>query len=1634
MKLDLFEHRRIFDRLPESEYNKLFYEKSGKAVVEISRKKDVSLPKDKLIILETAKFIEKDQRFHLEKMSIKVVTSTLCRMVETELKLKSEAISVAKVIFLDRGLNVICLQDEPIQKAEDHLHHSNYERFPFFEASPTGVRILFFNSGSKASLFAVDQFFLDDHVKWLGNIALKIISRVLGVEKQYLKAIESDTETSSAEWQLSTNDVRSILSVDSEFSFFREECFVFPDSDLSGLCIDIGEENIGIEVSETQQDSIPNPHKIPLDILESRELKYNLIEFDLELVKNGSSKDIIKADVLNSEAAAIKLALGIQEMSVDQIEDLLTSLKKFGNSHLILICLEIMKDALLGDNEAYLEHFSGFIKQTMMKYGESTVLKSFYSAGLAFGWSRVDFDKSFAAYSIHIQNCSNKEMIFLLMHRLCARFSEVEKEKTVLGQWLEIASSNKVRIYILERLLVLHQEGAENLNASADTAQKILKLDPANSDAIHFLLARFEQDKRHEDSIQVLTRAIKFLDNHGEYEKAANYDLNLAEIWLAKGRQDIAEQRVRSAISRSSGNTKADEMLESILSGLNDKHKVLEHYLGKIETALTESKDEQVGRLRTKLHKLLASEKNHDQLIDLETRFVPLNFYEMDNIVDLQNLKASSSTWMRYFEALREKTNSEFFDCLNATHLTVLIAIVKNQMNDIHLAADLYCSRLRFRFDKNDLDKVEQSFQSRKKLKKLLSVYRHCLEMVEEDEEKQLLMNKMLSVPYELSDEDRNSIVISLMQMDETNDIPIKKRLVQLIDLKEWKQVFDLSIRGLQLVQFHFRKVKWIKEILALLDDSDGEEKEDIQIRLYKFLLDLEDDDVIAQEIIKKFGTRVDNTTVQSAVQKILHSGITPSIEEKFILEILKSRPVELGGYFELKGLAAHETEKRFGYFKKAYDQYSQDSEQTTKSEYCMQQFLEHGFYLDLFPKYRSLIEESDNHASFVNTLIAAQRVDKDNIIGLEEYKFAINYLKGKASYVTRLAEICKIYMDRFGASKEITVLYLDSLSKIGDVKTEVDFLKTNLVGDLRNKFVLEIDVLQRLHSLGQHDFVKDYAHGRIEKPENEDIKADFLSLAVDLDLVTPVEKGESFEVAVKAGNRSLIEKSWYSMIQDLNGVTVAREFYEHSRSAIMDMGMESLWIKLISNIMKQVDFQSADESASFEIMILAGIELLETDSFLDVSEELLDKAYLQNQNDDRIWMPYYLVLRKNENISSLVSLLEFMIPKVSRNLSVLKSYPVTVESLETELKELSTAGYQRVVGGYEQAEQERTSSSASHHMLDWRKLINGRKLRKGMAGKLNDRAFASILEKHIALQVVTLLTGEFQYLANLRGRVWRNADAYDYPLNGRGRYPSGFSHPLLGSPLHQLIGNCVPALALAFKERFSIKYIAQKIGCEPRDVMNIRNPMRWDSAFLPEFGFKHYQEKLDKQRYVVFDLAGLKDEIFFDGSQRSFYFDAEYYKNKPMSHLFHKILFTSWALKFNYYVPIVLDVRTQVLPFFDELSQRCEKSLFSGIREKIMGPTSNLDLAFQKVDLDSSRQLLEQIGGINPAKIYELMSAMQDHVARLQLSETLDLVGIVEALSGLDLENQGEMKLFEIYDVHDAVENLILFACNIKL
>jgi hypothetical protein len=318
-----------------------------------------------------------------------------------------------------------------------------------------------------------------------------------------------------------------------------------------------------------------------------------------------------------------------------------------------------------------------------------------------------------------------------------------------------------------------------------------------------------------------------------------------------------------------------------------------------------------------------------------------------------------------------------------------------------------------------------------------------------------------------------------------------------------------------------------------------------------------------------------------------------------------------------------------------------------------------------------------------------------------------------------------------------------------------------------------------------------------------------------------------------------------------------------------------------------------------------------------------------------------------------------------------------------------------------------------------------------GTTARIMKMAFASEIEKHMAVQCTAMMTGETGALESWHWPVWRNADAFDYSLSPTGRINEDNAFRHYGTPLHRLLRLLKPLLLRTYQRRFLIQSKMALLGM-PSDFMSVevntkhpaisRGVLRFFDSFAADL----------KVRF--FDTAGLGAEVFFDFRTQAIHFDAKWQMGLPPGVFSYRALEILIQLQRRNAGLTDLDPRSEILPMIDDLRKLLMATGIAKLRVAFGMDHRELNAFLGQVNRDEIVSLMRQTSGITANDIAQLQNEIRLKSLSMILASSLDLIGILESLSGRDLCGTGALKAGNIVDIHPLARHLLKIAGDLTI
>jgi hypothetical protein len=332
----------------------------------------------------------------------------------------------------------------------------------------------------------------------------------------------------------------------------------------------------------------------------------------------------------------------------------------------------------------------------------------------------------------------------------------------------------------------------------------------------------------------------------------------------------------------------------------------------------------------------------------------------------------------------------------------------------------------------------------------------------------------------------------------------------------------------------------------------------------------------------------------------------------------------------------------------------------------------------------------------------------------------------------------------------------------------------------------------------------------------------------------------------------------------------------------------------------------------------------------------------------------------------------------------------------------------------------------------EWRIVAAQGRARDGLCQWLLNNPLPDKTEQHIAVQTAAVFEENIALLEGWPYKVWRQPSDYFYELKWPDRMGREMFHPGIKSPLARLLKTLHPIVVHQFASHMNIKGIAERLKLRSDELQKIRKTLEWKDEVIQRSGLRYYVKFLVENNYQLFHMAKLEDRFQFDFERREIYIDRDYYLGVPPTHLFHRLAFLIRAVSVDYYPYLHLSPSNDLFPFLMKCRRSLEQNRVDSFKRMLGMEKDALKLMLSQADRDYLEQLFVEVGPLSPDKITKIVGVYVDQIYRLNMAESLDLVGLIESISNTDLLTD-RISPLALVNQSASIRTLIAFTADLK-
>jgi hypothetical protein len=342
------------------------------------------------------------------------------------------------------------------------------------------------------------------------------------------------------------------------------------------------------------------------------------------------------------------------------------------------------------------------------------------------------------------------------------------------------------------------------------------------------------------------------------------------------------------------------------------------------------------------------------------------------------------------------------------------------------------------------------------------------------------------------------------------------------------------------------------------------------------------------------------------------------------------------------------------------------------------------------------------------------------------------------------------------------------------------------------------------------------------------------------------------------------------------------------------------------------------------------------------------------------------------------------------------------------------------------------SSIITSHEAFPWRERVKNNSVDDEAVLRLL-KASNPQLDKHLGLQVISMMTGNSEALKNWPMAVWRNFYYAYYSKEVEPRFPDSAISKNIVTPAAKSIVELNAYFVRAFSKKLVKSGLCNILGVSVNEIENNREKLEWNEGVLDRAGLGLFGDILKSKKYLAYSIKGLSKRIFYDANEKAFYIDKEYYNSVPPSHLLARILEKYWAIRLRYFAFMELHPKLEVKKALLTLNDELNKSSFSILSKQSYYQKSAAEFisSYGRKEVEN---LLQPLMKTSSEEITSIQHNFKAHLYKIVLAQTLDFVGVCESLSDRNLIKSPVRNVQELMGLSRYIQPLIRFSLKMTL
>lgn len=1436
---------------------------------------------------------------------------------------------------------------------------------------------------------------------------------------------------------------------------FRSKSTLQTEMDSAGI-------RLVVDTEAQPQVGVRRPN---IEVLESRELKERFGDLD-QMLLSDSWMDAVaacRAALTTAESPMYLLRrlalLSLSSRTVLTPEELDTALSIEPRNRLFLSCAikqtQTQRAEATEDLLAIVSEIGESLYEEVRYADHLKTLDVVLPELLGDCWFVKDPKMAEACYQRVVKKRGNMPRVLTKLAWLARSQGLRQQEIDILVQLLPVERRKNEMAHIHLRLAQLYQGvSAEEVVKHALASLTFL---PDNLDAVNLVCDTLLQSGRAPEAIQVLTDALERLDHKDESDKRADLEIAIGEIWESHlGRRDLARERYQRALNLAHSE-RTYRRLAEIFAQLQEVKLHAEALLGLIDLYALDRQEDMRSvadeLVQIYLHELSEPEKAF--LLYRKLHAVkPLPLKDLAMILQWPEFSAD---WAGFYRELLESAPS--FDSPQDQFIwqTYLGDFCRYRCDENERAAQHYLLALKAGvLDSHHFDFMIHHWQITQQWVSMIEAFRVRMGQVP-DAERWGFMKLMLQHPEFLGQEEADRFAASLVVHGQGDEGAFIQRVRthlhnnHLGAIELLAQHLAAELKHPDLLHRH------LKAIILEVQGARGPQKHHVVNSLLNLLLNA---GMERREYLRLATQLLADAAPEMALpilKETLDDGTLPPAnmwKEERVLALLDREPLYRARYHMLRSEVSGDPGDavRQGYNAWRILQPLEGHED-----------IKWRLLSQLAPQ----VPMADAEWNYMTELARARKSFEPLLRALQERVIVARTRDEKERLLRRVIDVewndRRSMMDTLSAYHQWAGIAEDAISALMEA---LQFARAE--GQIADWYPVALELLRHPQAMRRPEAFFKVLNWTLESRSSEEKVPTWLLQNVERMLreqrdhasVRCAELCRQHEVAdfsltlasldyyLSLGMNAASQEAW---VYGLGLTRNSKEMLDYLTQALQlfrsHRRLEQWDVLLRHSIQNGHGLPLAPDLLE-ELILFAACQLFVSQKELPLVFEILKDFFQRSPHDPRTWSPLHALHRDLGDQREQMSFLTMVVAMIAQDETLVCHMPVAIDVLRHELQTLqqqfkahSVTEQPVVAQSHEQSQAQvmsmdrhrapsvavqpplprvagdgfstplRSKSNVKPMMdasreeyVDWRLWVRRRHTQKNMTQDLMLWAFENEVEKHVAVQAFAALTGEFAPLRDWQYKVWRDFAEPPYHLEGKNRLYREAANPLLSNDLSRLLQILAPAIASVFPQVFSEAPLLSRFKVTRQRLQATAQPLPWDHPVLRKAGLTHFAERFSKERISLLHLGPMQDDVFFDYYNRDIYLNMDAALTRPLSHLRHRILKYYRATRLNFYVPLSVSMQSQLIPFLKAAHAALQRRGLDSLAVNMGLRSDPVAVALQKVERERAKDLFAKIARQGLSELGPTLRAMSNQIYHINFAETLDLIGLLEEVFGLDL------------------------------